>query len=221
VTAEAITLLKEDVLSLGRMVDNTVDMVTNLLKQEDSARLEEVEDQEKKINEWSQDIEEKCLELLIEKDNLSAKDVRTLVSCTLIVSKLERLGDHANRVARIASWAREEEIEVPEELPQMCAVVHHMMQDALLTFVTNDLNKVTEVLQKDNQVNYLHDVMSKRLLSKLGEQEQATAHMGAQFLFCARFIERMGDLCTSVAKRVYFINTGKRLSSRSPAADRG
>ncbi|HIA51414.1 MAG TPA: phosphate signaling complex protein PhoU [Candidatus Melainabacteria bacterium] len=220
-TAEAITLLKEDVLSLGRMVDNTVDMVTNLLKQEDSARLEEVEDQEKKINEWSQDIEEKCLELLIEKDNLSAKDVRTLVSCTLIVSKLERLGDHANRVARIASWAREEEIEVPEELPQMCAVVHHMMQDALLTFVTNDLNKVTEVLQKDNQVNYLHDVMSKRLLSKLGEQEQATAHMGAQFLFCARFIERMGDLCTSVAKRVYFINTGKRLSSRSPAADRG
>lgn len=220
-TAEAITLLKEDVLSLGRMVDNTVDMVTNLLKQEDSARLEEVEDQEKKINEWSQEIEEKCLELLIEKDNLSAKDVRTLVSCTLIVSKLERLGDHANRVARIASWAREEEIEVPEELPQMCAVVHHMMQDALLTFVTNDLNKVTEVLQKDNQVNYLHDVMSKRLLSKLGEQEQATAHMGAQFLFCARFIERMGDLCTSVAKRVYFINTGKRLSSRSPAADRG
>lgn len=220
-TAEAITLLKEDVLSLGRMVDNTVDMVTNLLKQEDSARLEEVEDQEKMINEWSQEIEEKCLELLIEKDNLSAKDVRTLVSCTLIVSKLERLGDHANRVARIASWAREEEIEVPEELPQMCAVVHHMMQDALLTFVTNDLNKVTEVLQKDNQVNYLHDVMSKRLLSKLGEQEQATAHMGAQFLFCARFIERMGDLCTSVAKRVYFINTGKRLSSRSPAADRG
>ncbi|HNB22992.1 MAG TPA: phosphate signaling complex protein PhoU [Candidatus Melainabacteria bacterium] len=220
-TAEAITLLKEDVLSLGRMVDNTVDMVTNLLKQEDSARLEEVEDQEKKINDWSQEIEEKCLELLIEKDNLSAKDVRTLVSCTLIVSKLERLGDHANRVARIASWAREEEIDVPEELPQMSAVVHHMMQDALLTFVTNDLNKVTEVLQKDNQVNYLHDVMSKRLLSKLGEQEQASAHMGAQFLFCARFIERMGDLCTSVAKRVHFINTGKRLSSRSPAPERG
>jgi phosphate transport system protein len=203
------------------MVDNTVDMVTNLLKKDDSARLEDVENQEKQINEWSQEIEEKCLELLIEKDNLSAKDVRTLVSCTLIVSKLERLGDHANRVARIASWAREEEIEVPDELPQMSAVVHHMMQDALLTFVTNDLNKVTEVLQQDSQVNYLHDVMSKRLLSKLGEQEQASAHMGAQFLFCARFIERMGDLCTSVAKRVHFINTGKRLSSRSPAPDRG
>ncbi len=220
-TAESITLLKEDVLSLGRMVDNTVDMVTNLLKKADSARLEDVENQEKQINDWSQEIEEKCLELLIEKDNLSAKDVRTLVSCTLIVSKLERLGDHANRVARIASWAREEEIEVPDELPQMSAVVHHMMQDALLTFVTNDLNKVTEVLQQDSQVNYLHDVMSKRLLSKLGEQEQASAHMGAQFLFCARFIERMGDLCTSVAKRVHFINTGKRLSSRSPAPDRG
>ncbi|MCC6978048.1 MAG: phosphate signaling complex protein PhoU [Candidatus Melainabacteria bacterium] len=220
-TAETITLLKEDVLTLGRMVDSTVGKVTNLLKRDDSIRLEEVENQEKRINDWSQEIEEKCLELLIEKDKLSAKDIRTLVSCTIIVAKLERLGDHANRVARIASWAKEEEIEVPEELPQMCAVVHHMLQDALLTFVTNDLDKVSEVLQKDSQVNYLHDVMSKRLLSKLGEQEQASAHMGAQFLFCARFIERMGDLCTSVAKRVHFINTGKRLSSKSPMREMG
>lgn len=220
-TAETITLLKEDVLTLGRMVDSTVGKVTNLLKRDDSIRLEEVENQEKRINDWSKEIEEKCLELLIEKDKLSAKDIRTLVSCTIIVAKLERLGDHANRVARIASWAKEEEIEVPEELPQMCAVVHHMLQDALLTFVTNDLDKVSEVLQKDSQVNYLHDVMSKRLLSKLGEQEQASAHMGAQFLFCARFIERMGDLCTSVAKRVHFINTGKRLSSKSPMREMG
>jgi len=30
-------------------------------------------------------------------------------------------------------------------------------------------------------------------------------------LFCARFIERMGDACVSVAKRVYFIVTGNRL----------
>jgi len=221
VTAEAITLLKEDVLSLGRMVDSTVGMVTGLLRHDKNTHLEDVEDQEKRINDWSQEIEEKCLELLIEKENLSAKDIRTLVSCTIIVSKLERLGDHANRVARIASWAREEEISVPDELPQMSSVVHHMLQDALLTFVTNDLDKVMEVLQKDSQVNYLHDVMSKRLLSKLGEQEQATAHMGAQFLFCARFMERMGDLCTSVAKRVHFINTGKRLSSKSPMPERG
>lgn len=219
-TAETITLLKEDVLTLGRMVDSTVGKVTNLLKRDDSIRLEEIENQEKRINDWSQEIEEKCLELLIEKDKLSAKDIRTLVSCTIIVAKLERLGDHANRVARIASWAKEEEIEVPEELPQMSAVVHRMLQDALLTFVTNDLDKVMEVLQKDSQVNYLHDVMSKRLLSKLGEQEQASAHMGAQFLFCARFMERMGDLCTSVAKRVHFINTGKRLS-KSPVPDKG
>ncbi len=219
-SAETITLLKEDVLTLGRMVDSTVGKVTNLLKHDDSIRLEEVENQEKRINDWSQEIEEKCLELLIEKDKLSAKDIRTLVSCTIIVAKLERLGDHANRVGRIACWAREEEIDVPEELPQMSAVVHRMLQDALLTFVTNDLDKVMEVLQKDSQVNYLHDVMSKRLLSKLGEQEQASAHMGAQFLFCARFIERMGDLCASVAKRVHFINTGKRLS-KSPVPDKG
>ncbi len=212
--AKDITLLKEEVLTLGRMVDRTVEEVTNLLKNDRSASLEFVEDQEKQINELSQDIEENCIDLLIQKENMSAVEVRTLVSCTVIVSKLERLGDHANRVARIASWASEEEIDVPEELPQMCSNIHYMLQDALLTFVTSDLDKVAEVLQKDSQVNYLHDLLSKRLLSNLGEQEQARAHMRAQFLFCARFLERMGDLCASVAKRVHFIATGKRLSSR-------
>jgi len=54
-------------------------------------------------------------------------------------------------------------------------------------------------------------VLHKKLLSALGEQDQARAQMGAQFLFCARFLERMGDACVSIAKRVFFMVTGNRL----------
>ncbi|HEY9784475.1 MAG TPA: PhoU domain-containing protein [Candidatus Obscuribacterales bacterium] len=210
---EAITLVKEDVLSLGRMVDRMVAEVTRLLKTDSSASLSFVEEQEEKTNELCHDIEEKCLDILVEKETLSAKDARTLVGCTIIAAKLERLADHANRVARIASWASEEEIAIPPELSEMCAAVHWMIQDVLLSFLTDDADKVQEVLQKDSRVNYLHDLLSKQLLSDLGEQEQAKAHMKAQFLFCARFLERMGDSCTSIARRVFFIATGKRLHS--------
>jgi phosphate uptake regulator len=66
-------------------------------------------------------------------------------------------------------------------------------------------------LQRDNEVDYLDAVLSKKLLSDLGEQDQAHAQMRAQFLFCTRFLERMGDLCTSIAKRSYFIATGERI----------
>lgn len=209
--AEAITLYKEDVLAIGQMVDTSVDQMARLLRKDPTAKLEFLEEQEKKINQAYQGIEEKCLDLLMEKDSLDAKEIRTLVVSTIIASKFERMADHANRVAKIAMWASEDEIEIPAELPEMATVVHRMVQDVLLTFLTGNTDRAQQILNRDNEVDYLDDVLSKKLLSDLGEQDQARAQMRAQFLFCARFLERMGDLTTSIAKRIYYIATGKRI----------
>lgn len=210
---ESITLIKEEVLTLGRMVETTVYEVTRLLKGDRKADLAMIERQEEEINKLCQEIEEKCVDMLIERDRDSfcANDIRALVSIPLIAAKFERLADHANRVARFATWAMEDEIEIPEELPKMAASVYHMVQELLLCFLTDSASKAKEILASDNTVDYLHDVLSKRLLSNLGEQEAGQAQMRAQFLFCSRFLERMGDACTSIAKRVYFLSTGERI----------
>ncbi len=215
--AEEFTLLKEDVLAMGRSVEKTIQELTRLLKKDPSASLARVEEEEETINRHCQEIEEKCLELLIEKAPMSEKTIRSLVSIILIATKLERMADHAMRVAKVADWAREEEIDVPEELIEMSQAVQRMVQETLLVFLTDAPDKAIQVIQRDNGVDYLHDVLSKRLLANLGEQDQAHAQMRAQFLFCTRFLERMGDACTSIAKRVYFIATGTRLK---PAASK-
>jgi phosphate transport system protein len=209
--AEAVTLFKEDVLALGQMVARMVAEMGRMLRKDKSADLDLIENEEKAINLLYQQIEENCLELLLEKDLLVAKDIRTLVGSTIIAAKFERMADHANRVARTASWAREDEIEVPPELPVMADAIHKMLQDVLFSFLTDASDKAEEILHRDSEIDYLDAVLSKRLLSDLGEQDQEKAQMRAQFLFCTRFLERMGDLCTSVAKRTYFISTGKRL----------
>ena len=208
---EALTFLKEDVLAMGRTVDRTVEEMTHMLKQESNETLEFIEEQEEVINDACHDIEEKCLDLLLEKQTMSAKDIRTLVSIIIIVTKLERMADHAYRVAKVSEWAKQEGIEVPAELVEMASVVNQMMRETLLIFVADEPERASQILTRDNSVDYLHDVLSKRLLSDLGEQDQASAQMRAQFLFCCRFLERMGDACTSIAKRIYFIGTGKRL----------
>ncbi|MBK9772218.1 MAG: hypothetical protein IPP57_15590 [Candidatus Obscuribacter sp.] len=209
---ESITLIKEEVLTLGRLVETTVYEVTRLLKGDKRADISLVERQEEEINTLCREIEEKCVDLLIERDTAhGAKEIRALVSIPLIASKLERLADHAIRVAKFASWALEDQIEIPEELPKMAASVYHMVQELLLCFLTASPSKAKEILASDNNVDYLHDLLSKKLLSDLGEQESATAQMRAQFLFCSRFLERMGDACTSIAKRVYFLSTGERI----------
>lgn len=47
--------------------------------------------------------------------------------------------------------------------------------------MTDSPSKAKEILASDNNVDYLHDLLSKKLLSDLGEQESATAQMRAQF----------------------------------------
>jgi phosphate transport system protein len=213
VRAEALTLFKEDVLSIGQAVDRMVEEMGRLLRKEQDASLEFVEEQEKKINQSNQEIEEKVLDLLRDKDLLAEKEIRMLVVSTIISAKFERMADHAVRVAKIAQWAREEEIDIPPELVEMSKIVHRQVQDVLLTFLTDASEKAHDILQRDNEVDYLDAVLSKQLLQNLGEQDQANALMGAQFLFCTRFLERMGDLCSSIAKRIYFIATGERIKT--------
>lgn len=214
--SDAITLFKEDVLYLGEMVARTVSEMARLLRKESGASLELIEGQEKQIDQLYRDVEEKCLDLLLEKDVLAAKAIRTLVGSVIIAGKLERMADHANRVARIASWAKEDDIDVPAELPEMAEAIHKMIQDVLLSFLTEGSDKIQAILHRDSEIDYLDAVLSKKLLADLGSQNAEKAHMTAQFLFCTRFLERMGDLCTSVAKRTYFIVTGTRVK---PAAE--
>jgi phosphate transport system protein len=213
---EAITFLKEDVLALGQLVTRSVEEVTHLLRSEPAGDLAFIEEQEEVINDACQSVEEHCLDLLLDRETFDAREIRMLLCSTIIAAKFERIADHANRVGRMATWASEDSIAIPPELPEMVGAVHRMLQDVLLAFVAEDPVKAQEILQRDSQVDYLHDVLSQRLLSDLGKQDHADAQMRAQFLFCARFIERMGDACVSIAKRVYFIATGNRLR-RDPA----
>jgi phosphate transport system protein len=209
----AVTLMKEDVLALGRLVSHTMHELTKILRKDQSAEFDHIVKLEEEINQSCQKIEEKCLDLLSEHKDLSQSEIRALVGSTLIAAKFERLGDHAFRVAKFVSWVAAEDVHIPKELTEMSGIVSRMVDDVLLCFLTDAINKVPEIMQRDSQVDYLHDYLTKILLQDLGEQNQEAAQNTTQLLFCTRYLERMGDACTSVAKRVHFIVTGNRIKS--------
>src|SRR5581483_4675559 len=155
--------MKEDVLSLGRMVSRTVSELTGLLSRNANAKFSLVDEQEEKINEACLKIEDKCLDILNERHDLNPQEIRTLVGSTLMAAKFERLADHAHRVAKLVSW-EDDTSEIPAELAEMCEVIHRMVEDTLLCFLSDAIEKVPAIMQKDNHVNYLHDVLSKKLL---------------------------------------------------------
>ena len=215
VKTQAITLIKEDVLSLGRLVNKAVIELQGLLTKAPGASLDKIEQLEDEINKSCLKIEEKSLDLLCDRSELVVQEVRALVGSTLIATKFERLADHAFRIAKFVSWIADEEVEIPPQLAEMAGIVNRMIEDVLLCFLTDATDKIPEIIQRDSRVDYLHDFLSKQLLSNLGDKNSDDAQTSTQFLFCTRYLERMGDACTSIAKRIYFIVTGERLQSDS------
>jgi phosphate transport system protein len=210
---QAITLMKEDILSLGRAVSSAVSELTRLLNGDAGAKFSVVEELESNINSRSLKIEEQCMDWLTEHNDFTASEVRSLVGSTLIAVKFERLADHAHRVAKLAWWARQDQIQIPPELGEMSAIIQRLVDDTLVCYLEDAVDRIPELVQRDSHINYLHDVVSKKLLSDLGVQEQEEAQTRTQFLFCARYLERMGDCVRSVARRTYFIVTGSRIKS--------
>ena len=208
----AITLMKEDVLAQGRLVNATMHELTRILLKDQNASFDIIIKHEEEINIACKNIEEKCLDLLSENKDLTQPEIRALVGSTLIAVKFERLADHALRVGRYVSWVASEDVQIPPQLAEMTGVIIHMIEDVLLCFLTDAVDKVPTIILRDNQVDYLHDYLSKKLMQELGQQKQEEAQTTTQWLFCTRYIERMGDACTSIAKRIYFIVTGERFT---------
>src|SRR5579883_3156314 len=200
--------MKEDVLALGRLVSDTMQELMRILRKDQTANFDHIVSYEEQINKSCQKIEEKCLDFLSEHKDLSQQEIRALVGGTLIAAKFERLADHALRVGRYIAWVAAEDVQVPPQLYEMAAVISRMVEEVLLCFLTDAVEKVPAIVQRDGEVDYLHDYLTKKLMQELGVQNQEDAQTITQLLFCTRYMERMGDACTSVAKRVHFIVTG-------------
>lgn len=211
IKTKAITLIKADVLATGRTVHKCVQEVILILSRNIEASFERINILEEEVNQASVKTEQYCLDILTEYQDLTAQEVHTLIGSVLIVTKLERLADHAHRVAKLVLWAADEHIELPGELLEMAQLVNRMLEEVLLLFISDEVEKVAEIAQQDSNIDFLHDLLSKKLLLELGEQDQQQAQINAQLLFCSRYLERMGDYCTSIAKRIYLMVTGKRL----------
>ena len=180
----AVTLMKEDVLALGRLVSDTMHELSRILRKDQTASFEHIIKHEEEINSSCQKIEEKCLDLLNEHKDLSQQEIRALVGSTLIAAKFERLADHAFRVAKFVSWVAAEDVQIPPQLEEMSGIVTRMVEDVLLCFLTDAVDNVEEIMQRDSQVDYLHDWLSKQLLQDLGVQNQEDAQTTTQLLFC-------------------------------------
>lgn len=202
-----IAALQDGVLEMGSMVERAVERAMQALMDRDVVLARSVIDEDKDINAIGFHLQNACISLLAQQAPM-AGDLRVIVSVTAIMSDLERMGDHAEGIARIVITMQDEPLVKPLiDLPIMASRATEMLRNAVHAFVEQDVDSAYRVGAADDEVDRLYDQIYADLIQVM-VGDPTTIEPSTHLLWVAHNLERIADRATNIAERTVYSATG-------------
>ena len=200
--------LQDEVLILGSMVEKAIACSVKALKERDLELARQVVADDAKINQKRLDIEERCIELVVTQQPV-ASDLRVIIAVLNIIIDLERIGDHAEGIAKITIMIGDEPPLKPlVDLPRMAEKAIDMLRRSLDAFVNRDSEAAMKIVAEDDEVDTLYDQVYRELLTFMLEDPR-TITRATRLIWVAHNLERSADRVTNICERVVFTVTGR------------
>ncbi len=204
---QQLNALQDAIVEMGAKVDTALDRSIHALVKRDSDEARQVIGDDVLINRAQHDIEERCIVLLATQQPM-ARDLRIIVAILNIVVELERIGDYAEGIGKIALRLIDEPLLKPLiDIPRMAVVARSMVVDSLNAFVERDAALARSVAEGDDEVDALTDQVYRELLTYMLEDQQ-TIERATQLMWVSHNLERAADRATNIAERVVQLVTG-------------
>jgi len=193
---------------MGSMVDKATSRAMEALKKRDVAVANQIILDDRKINEKRFNIEERCIQLIATQQPM-AGDLRSIICVLNIITELERIGDHAEGIAKIVVMIGDEPPLKPLiDLPRMTNKTVGMLRRSMDAFTNCDANAAREIIAEDDDVDSLYEQVFHDLLIFMAEDPR-TITRATRLLWVAHNLERSADRVTNICERVVFSVTGK------------
>jgi phosphate transport system protein len=200
--------LQNDLLAMAGMVDQAIERSIDALSSRDRRLAQEVVDGDELINQAERRIDEQCLVLIATRQPM-AKDLRVILSIYSIASELERMGDHAEGIAKIALRMADEPLLKPLiDIPRMADKARELIRRQLQAFVDRDADMARVLGQEDATVDELYNQVFRELLVFM-MADPNTIRRATYLLWAAHNLERIADRSTNIGERVVFLTTGR------------
>ena len=217
--SEKLKDLEQDLLRMGVAVEEAIAKAVEALKLRNTKLAEDVMDSDDVIDELDVVIEMKCLQLIALQQPM-AKDLRVIGTVLKIITDLERMGDHAYDIAKIAKTLGKDPITFPlDDLVGMAELSKRMVKHAVDSFINHDIDLAHKVLEDDDAVDEMYIRVFDRLTAFI-KSEPDQAVLGANLLLVDRLLERISDHATNIVERVAYMETGN-LKELRPTKDFG
>jgi phosphate transport system protein len=197
------------VMELGGMVEAQIHQAVYALLQFDVDAADRVMETEHRVNAMEIDIDRE-LSSIIARRQPTARDLRLLIAISKTTANLERVGDEANKIARMVKSIIESGSarQLPTtELRIAADLASGLLRKALDAFARLDTAAALSILKDDDLIDKEFDGFVRKLVTYMMEDPR-TISASLDLLFLAKAIERIGDHAKNIAEFIIYIVKG-------------
>ncbi len=203
-----LTELHATLVQFGALVSDMLANAMRALSDQNRALAEEVRLSDDVADAFDRQVEDIGLRLLSLQHPM-ARDLFAVTGAIRIAADLERIGDYACDIAKVARRLSDEPLHWQLiDLGRMAAAAQEMLAMAVHAVIDRSLDTALQVARMDSQLDILWKTIRDQCMDHMRVSpeyvEQATF-----LLLVARYLERIGDHTVNVAERVHFMETGR------------
>lgn len=200
--------IRTQVMVMGGLVEKQLVNAISTLSSHDSELADEVINNDRHINELEVKIDESCVKV-IAKRQPTASDLRLIMAIIKVITELERIGDSAKDICRMAketSTTHHQAILL--SLNAVGQRVIQMLHDVLDAFTRMDINEAVKVYKEDKRIEQDYEMVIRQLMTFVMEDPRSIPNIIA-VINCARSILRISSRCQNICELVFYFIKGQ------------
>lgn len=197
-----------NVMQMGGLVEKQLNDALEAVRESDVDLAKKVLKNDYKINEYEVSIDDDCTRI-IAKRQPAAGDLRLILAVVKTISDLERIGDDAEKIARVAleSFSSKQE-DLLVNLENLGRHVLDFLQVSLDAFARMDFDAAVKIHQRDEKINREYEALMRQLMTYMMEDPRAIPQV-MTVIWSARALERIGDRCQNICEYIIYFVKGK------------
>ena len=203
--------IRDRVLQMGGLVEHQIERAIESLLNNDETLMARVIADDKRVNGMEVGIDEAC-NYIIARRQPTAGDLRMVMTMIKTITDLERIGDEAKKIARMAQILSKKErvYGVPRytQIRHAAILVLDMLRMSLDAFARLDLSAVSHIVRQDGLVDDEYRAILRNLITYMMEDPR-TISTAFEILFVAKAIERIGDHAKNMSEYVVYMIKGR------------
>jgi phosphate transport system protein len=194
---------------MGGLVEEQLAKGIGALSRGESGEAETVVSNDCKVNAYDVEIDEMCTKILALRQP-TASDLRLVLTVIKTTADLERIGDEAKRVARMAirAAAGDHGRNLFGQIAHLGALVEQMLHNVLDAFARMDVEAAIQVAQEDSDIDREYESVMRQSMTYMMEDPRSIPNV-LDLIWAARALERIGDRCCNISEYVIYFVKGK------------